>query len=259
MNMSRANQRNYYRILHVQPDAPLPIITSSYRTLMQKLKQHPDLGGEHANAALINEAYAVLTDPVKRAAYDQELTQTHTKPEASGRRPATQARAATSHDSAAPAPPHRQDHAYAQTVHGQCAFCKLPYEISHDTEADPICAACASPLLMTKALQSGPNSNRAEQRIAREQAIVFFTGWPQQPGRRAKIKDLSPHGMLIHADQPLTEGQIIKANGELLSTVARVVNCRPLPHEEPGVYGIGVEFITLLLRQGHGTFFSADA
>ncbi len=82
--MSRANQRNYYRILHVQPDAPLQIIKSSYRTLMQKLKQHPDLGGEHANAALINEAYAVLTDPVKRAAYDQTLTQTHTRPEASG-------------------------------------------------------------------------------------------------------------------------------------------------------------------------------
>jgi len=250
--MSRANQRNYYRILHVQPDAPLQIIKSSYRTLMQKLKQHPDLGGEPANAALINEAYAVLTDPVKRAAYDQTLTQTHTRPKASARRPSTQ-------DSATPAPPHRQSHAYAQTVHGQCAFCKLPYEISQDAEADPICADCASPLHMTKALQSGPSSKRAEQRIAREQAIVFFTGWPHQTGMRGKIKDLSPHGMLIHAEQPLTEGQIIKASGELLSTVARVVNCRPLPREVPGVYGIGVEFITLLLRHDHGTFFSADA
>ncbi len=88
---------------------------------------------------------------------------------------------------------------------------------------------------------------------------MFFTGWPHQTGMRGKIKDLSPHGMLIHAEQPLTEGQIIKASGELLSTVARVVNCRPLPREAQSAYGIGVEFITLLLRQGHGTFFSADA
>ena len=257
--MSRANQRNYYRILHVQPDAPQQIIASSYRTLMQKLKQHPDLGGEHANAALINEAYAVLTDPAKRAAYDQALTQTHTKPAASGHRPPTQTRAATHHDNAAPAPSRRQVHAYARTAHGHCAFCKLPYQISPAAEADPICADCASPLLMTKALRSGPNDKRAEQRIAREQTIVFFTGWPHQPGTRGKIKDLSPHGMLIHANQPLARGQIIKASGELLSTVARVVNCRPLPSEAAGVYGIGVEFITLLLRQGNGTFFSGDA
>lgn len=257
--MSRANQRNYYRILHVQPDAPLQIIKSSYRTLMQKLKQHPDLGGEHANAALINEAYTVLTDPVKRAAYDQALTQTHTKPAASGQRPATQAHATSRHDNAAAAPPRRQGQAYTQTVHGQCAFCKLPYQISHAAEVDPLCADCASPLLMTKALQSGPNGKRAEPRIVREQAIVFFTGWPHQHGARGKIKDLSPHGMLILVDQPLTEGQIIQASSDLLITVARVVSCRPLAREASGEYGIGVEFITLLLRHGHGTFFSADA
>ena len=40
------NRRNYYRILHVQPDAPTEIIKSSYRTLMQKLRMHPDLGGD---------------------------------------------------------------------------------------------------------------------------------------------------------------------------------------------------------------------
>ncbi len=257
--MHRANQRNYYRILHVQPDAPLQIITSSYRTLMQKLKQHPDLGGEHAHAALINEAYAVLTDPVKRAAYDQTLAKTQTMPTGSNHSATARTGAAPGPDKVAPAPRHRQGSSYTQTVHGQCAFCKLPYQISHDAEADPICAACASPLLMTKALQHGPNSKRAERRIAREQAIVYFTDWPQQVGTRARIKDLSPHGMLIHTDRPLAEGQIIKAGSELLSTVARVVNCRPLSGEVPKNYGIGVEFITLLLRQAHGTFFSADA
>jgi len=60
------NRRNYYRILHIQPDAPVEIIKASYRTLMQKLAQHPDLGGDHWNSALINEAKAVLTDPAER-------------------------------------------------------------------------------------------------------------------------------------------------------------------------------------------------
>jgi hypothetical protein len=39
------NRRNYYRILHVQEDAPEEIIRTSYRTLMQRMRMHPDLGG----------------------------------------------------------------------------------------------------------------------------------------------------------------------------------------------------------------------
>ena len=56
--MTQPNRRNYYRILHVQPDAPDAVIRTAYRTLMQKLRQHPDLGGDGATATLINEAYA---------------------------------------------------------------------------------------------------------------------------------------------------------------------------------------------------------
>ena len=64
------NRRNYYRILHVQPEAPLEIIKASYRGLMTKLKAHPDLGGDHDAAVLINQAYAVLSNPEKRRRYD---------------------------------------------------------------------------------------------------------------------------------------------------------------------------------------------
>ncbi len=66
-------RRNYYRTLNVQPDAPLESIKNNYRTLLQKLKLHPDLGGEEWNASIINEAYNVLRDSKKRAAYDKEL------------------------------------------------------------------------------------------------------------------------------------------------------------------------------------------
>ncbi len=50
------NRRNYYRILQVQPDASPEVIRASYKTIMRELKTHPDLGGGHWNATLVNEA-----------------------------------------------------------------------------------------------------------------------------------------------------------------------------------------------------------
>ena len=40
---------------------------------MQKLKAHPDLGGEEWNATVINEAYQVLMDESRRKDYDTIL------------------------------------------------------------------------------------------------------------------------------------------------------------------------------------------
>ena len=58
----------------MQPDAPLEIIKASYRTLMHKLRQHPDLGGDNEHAAILNDAYAVLSDVEKRKQYDANYT-----------------------------------------------------------------------------------------------------------------------------------------------------------------------------------------
>ena len=73
------SRRNYYRVLHIQPDAPFEIIRSSYRTLMKELRQHPDLGGEHWNAKVLNEAYEVLSDPFQRGVYDIKLYEYYTR------------------------------------------------------------------------------------------------------------------------------------------------------------------------------------
>ncbi len=69
----RNERRNYYRTLNVQPDATLDIIKNNYRTLLQKLRLHPDLGGKDWNASIINEAYSILSHTEKRAAYDKNL------------------------------------------------------------------------------------------------------------------------------------------------------------------------------------------
>ncbi len=67
------DKRDYYELLHVSRDAPTEVIKASYRTLMQRLRMHPDLGGDSSVAAMINEAYAVLLDAKRRAEYDATL------------------------------------------------------------------------------------------------------------------------------------------------------------------------------------------
>jgi curved DNA-binding protein len=64
--------KDYYQILGVARDAPAEDIRKAYRKLARKY--HPDVSKEpDANARMkeVNEAWAVLEDPEKRAAYDQ--------------------------------------------------------------------------------------------------------------------------------------------------------------------------------------------
>ncbi|MBA2484057.1 MAG: DnaJ domain-containing protein [Nitrosomonas sp.] len=74
-NHAMQNRRNFYRILQAQPDAPMEVIRNNYRTLLQKLRLHPDLGGDHSHASLVNQAWHTLRDPVRRRAYDHQLLQ----------------------------------------------------------------------------------------------------------------------------------------------------------------------------------------
>ena len=69
-----ATQPDYYRILQVHPRAEKEVIIAAYRKLAAKY--HPDVN--HAPGAAermkqINTAYEVLSDPVKKAAYDASL------------------------------------------------------------------------------------------------------------------------------------------------------------------------------------------
>jgi curved DNA-binding protein len=64
--------QDYYRVLGVPRDAPAADIKSAFRKLARKY--HPDISKEadaEARMKEINEAYAVLSDAERRAAYDQ--------------------------------------------------------------------------------------------------------------------------------------------------------------------------------------------
>ena len=58
------------RVLHVQPEAPLEVIRAVPSHAHEYVAPASRLGGDTAAAALLNEAYAVLKDPVRRAWYD---------------------------------------------------------------------------------------------------------------------------------------------------------------------------------------------
>lgn len=61
--------KDYYEILGVKKSASQDEIKRAYRKLA--LKHHPDRGGNHDEFTKLNEAYQVLSDPQKRAQYDQ--------------------------------------------------------------------------------------------------------------------------------------------------------------------------------------------
>lgn len=66
---------NYYDVLEVSQNASVEVIRAAYKSLMQR--HHPDKHPENAaggqRAALIVEAYEILSDAEKRASFDRKL------------------------------------------------------------------------------------------------------------------------------------------------------------------------------------------
>ena len=240
------NRRNYYRMLHVQPDAPEDIIKASYRTLMQKLKMHPDLGGDEWNAALLNEAYSILCDSAKRAAYDAafrrdyKVNQTPTKADASKS-------------------PRRDPRPEQSAVRpGQddrlCPFCRTPKPVGFQYGNVRCCTRCASPLQTEFTWNVVGDSQRTLQRIVHHAPVMFFTTVTDPFGQRGTIDDLSPRGLKFQCSDPLADNRIIKIVCDALSATARVSYCRY--SKADGRYKVGVEFLTLQFSKQSGIFLS---
>lgn len=229
--------RDYYQLLHVQPDAPREIIRASYRTLMQRMRMHPDLGGDSEVAAALNEAYAVLIEPEKRAAYD---------------------RARTGQPAAPPPPPppyqapvDMEEAVESHAALSACAFCAEPTKGDMADSKEASCGVCGSPLQPLQQLPMDQPDRRALLRIPKNHPLVFFTHWPQPEPYFGRTDDVSLTGLRLRCTPGLAIGQIVKIDTQLLRAVARVVRA-----ERPSTYWeVGVEFITLSFTKKRGSFF----
>lgn len=239
---TKADKRNYYEVLHVSPGAPAEIIRGSYRTLMQKLGYHPDLGGDTATAALINEAYAVLSDAERRAEYDARLE--------------LMAHVA---QGVPDDPVDLQPAAKTERIldlSRECVFCQAPHNYGTVIEIDTCCQSCNSPLFAAERNSMGSAEQRAVERIEKRQKIIYYTHWPQAKGHTAYIEDMSLHGLRLVARQDLVEGQCIKVVGNALEAVAQVTH---RVYERRGWTKrcvAGVSFVTLRFARSLGGFVS---
>lgn len=236
------NRRNYYRILHVQVDAPEAIIRASYRTLMQKLKVHPDLGGDEWNATLLNEAYAVLSNAERRAAYDKTITRDTKAPR---QEPSQTTRARSGNPGHSP--PARI----------RCPFCGtlVPAYSTRSPAGD--CPGCTGPLQQAAHLHLEAACQRAVARVPRNAPLEFFTVENRRQGCAAILQDLSTNGLQFLSRHQLHKQQIIRIDCDVLSATARVTHSRR--HSDRDCYLTGVQFLTLRFHASQGTFVSEKA
>ena len=230
---------NYYQLLHVQPDAPREIIRSSYRTMMQRMRMHPDLGGDGESAAALNEAYSVLMEPSNRAAYDR-LRQEQER--------ALENAEAANDASGVNGPDDSPLMETAQTA--TCFFCNAPCDISVENAAGYFCGRCYSPLSKPELVQGDEDDRRSILRVPNDQVLEFRTHWPQRDPYLARSGDISLDGMRFLCTPGLQDGQIIKIDAMALRAVARVTRAVRLGES----WEVGVKFLTVHFQQVRGSF-----
>jgi hypothetical protein len=231
--------RDYYRILLVSPDAPVAIIHSAYRTLLQRLHAQSEGGADTTEAAaLLTEAYDTLANPERRAAYDRARDG-----------------AASPDDYAATAVLDPDAQRFA--AH-RCLFCGSAHGIDRALDRDDTCVTCASPLFPAERQRLEYSGQRMLKRIPKLRAIDLYVSWPQAAPFAAEMRDLSLNGMQIAAGAPLQLNQIVKIDCPTCAAVARVAHCK---RERGGSAGerwlVGIEFLTLRFVSSRGSFVSA--
>jgi hypothetical protein len=221
---------DYYRILHVQPDAPASIIHASYRALMERALGRT---GGAEQIALLDAAYAVLGDPQRRAAYDLEL--------AGGLGGGAQ----SSFDDTA-------------TIGARyCLFCGAPHGIERVLERDDECARCLSPLYPAERHRLEYSGRRMLNRIPKRHAIDVAVTWPQETPIRAEMRELSLNGMSFESGVRFEPNQIVRIDCTELRALARVAHVEP-EARGAALFTTGVEFLTLRFRRVSGSFVSDE-
>ena len=236
---------DHYRVLYVQPDAPVEVIHASWRTLMGRLRQHPDLGGSHERAVLVNEAWAVLGDTARRAAYDLQIGHgASLLPSRPG-------------DSVSVQPVARAQ-PQAAVAAGRAHHCALCQQVfAGMLWSDSRCANCHSPLAALP--EPGAQGHELLGRrgaVRRDQSHVALVhlGWPST-ALPVRWRDLSLTGLSFYAPQAIAPGQRLRLIDSVIDGVIEVVGCRA----QGRVFTVHGRLLTALLLQATGVFVSAQA
>jgi curved DNA-binding protein CbpA len=229
---------DYYRILHVQPDAPTPVIHAIYRTLLHRLQTSVTFADE-ADAGMIEEAYAVLSNAQRRAAYDAQ-------------------RRAAGTASTPPREVQPVDESSDTLVMNVCLFCGARHGLQRRIERDDDCGQCGSPLCPAERHRLEYSGQRMLSRIPKQHPIDIYVTWPQHDPATGYMRDLSLNGMQFSTAFRLQPNQIVKIICSELHALARVAHTnRDIDTADRWI--TGVEFLTLRFRQIRGSFVSAEA
>ena len=206
---------DYYKILQVQPDAPAPLIHSSYRTLVRRALTDSPGGDEIAR---LEAAYAVLSDPQQRAAYDLE----------------------------------RGGSTGAQATHA-CLFCGARHGIERSLAREDECGRCASPLYPAERQRLEYSGQRILGRIQVRHPISIWTRWPEETPIAGEMRNLSLNGIGLTSSVLFEPNQILRIDSTELRALGRVAHAEQAT-SGAYPYSAGVEFLTLRLAEGGATF-----
>lgn len=287
---------NYYQLLHVLPDAPAPVIKASYRAMMQKMRHHPDLGGDPSRAQWLNEAVDTLCNPARRAIYDRELQAsisrlnceaktptdgtgeppphsrndrggTRDSSDMPGGRPGGYGNRHTEgpEESAKPEPDQDKSSSVPQTVlptRPHCLFCKASFSTTPRTRhyylVDDECHQCQAPTADLEQLSASTTEElRRIYRHDHHALVRLWTHWPSDTHVEAQLLDLSLAGCAIESNTALNGSALVLLDTDALRAICQVRYCKPL--EGSAMFSIGLSFKTLKTKARPGTMFSTVA
>lgn len=249
-----SNRRNYYRILHIQPDAPLAIVSASYKILVKK---------KIAQMDLTREAFSVLSAPHKRKHYDQLLRADkhvnssilnsidRNKKQTKYDRTYLKLKNKDTKYSPSYSSADKKRSPYQALIYKYCMFCKTPQSQSPIQYVDNHCIECSSPMHSAEKFSL---SRRFFSRSDLTATFSFYTYWPSNE-IVATLSDLSPVGLRFNTRQGLNKKQIIKINADQFQAIGQVKHSKIMG----SVFIIGVEFLTIQFNNQKGTFMSASA